>query len=533
MESKLNELRKRIYQNLKRKAYSLEGSVSPELKTYRKDQVRSSKRPFSSSDIEELKESCNASDVIYLGDFHTFDQNIRNVLRILKVIANNERDCIIALEMVDAKHQYCLDAYMDGQLTELEFLESIDYHDSWRFPWTHYKLIFELAKEHRVRTLALNTRGNLKQRDQYAAEILDQALENNPNTQIVVVYGELHINSDKIPGILKRMNDEVEQTIIHQNLDDVYWTMKDEDQVEKIIKFNDKEFCINSAPPWVKYESMIYWYENLNNDPDFDIHEYIIENGKKIFSEDTHENFLAIGAELSKAAKLGLHEENLENFNLRDHTGLEFIEEKIQKVKDKTVANFYNSLIATGHSFRISGENVFYCSSYSMNRISYLAGIHVFHCIRQQSGFEDTRLKSKERISFFTQSVFESLHAFFFSKIMNPHRKCDMYWNLGFNLEEVQSKTEQKIYESALRVLNGESLNDSLFGMNMFDCHLSAQMVGHILGEYLYLKIFKESEKLELVKALSLVSFDEVTFNKARKKLLAGLDYKKHKKRYF
>ena len=29
---------------------------------------------------------------------------------------------------------------------------------------------------------------------------------------------------------------------------------------------------------------MIYWYENLCDDPDFDIHEYIIENGKKIFA---------------------------------------------------------------------------------------------------------------------------------------------------------------------------------------------------------------------------------------------------------
>ena len=61
-------------------------------------------------------------------------------------------------------------------------------------------------------------------------------------------------------------------------------SVSDEDPVKQgIVSFSQNEFCIVSAPPWVKYESMVYWYENLCDDPDFDIHEYIIENGKKIF----------------------------------------------------------------------------------------------------------------------------------------------------------------------------------------------------------------------------------------------------------
>ena len=534
MTSQLSDLRQRIYKNLKRKAYSFEGEVSRELKTYRKDQVKSSKRPFHASNIEELKKGVDDSEIIYLGDFHTFDQNIRNVLRILKVIATNHRQCLIGLEMVDAKYQFCLDAYMQGQLTELEFLESISYHESWRFPWTHYKLIFDLAKEHDIKMIALNTKGNLRERDEFASKALNQALDSNPGAQIVVVYGELHINQDKIPALTKKRRPQIKQTIIHQNLDEVYWTMKGESQEDKIVKFNDREFCINSAPPWVKYESMIYWYENSDNDPDFDIHEYIIENGKKIFNDDTHENFLTISAELASAANIELDEDELENFNLRDHTALEFIEEKIQDLSDKTIANFYNALIATGQSFRIAGENTFYCSSYSMNRISYLAGIHVFHCyMGAKSDDLDKPLASRNREHFFALCALESMHAFFFSKIMNPHRKCDMYWNLVSELDKELPKSRKTILSASLQIMDGEDPLKSLFSMSLIDIYQVCQLVGHIFGEYLYVKIFNLGEKLDVSKDFMEVDLNSKGFGGVRKSLLAGLDYKTHKKRYF
>ena len=34
---------------------------------------------------------------------------------------------------------------LDSTLTEKEFLESINYHESWKFPWHHYKQFFDYA----------------------------------------------------------------------------------------------------------------------------------------------------------------------------------------------------------------------------------------------------------------------------------------------------------------------------------------------------------------------------------------------------
>ena len=180
MKLEITNLRRKIYEHLKQKALGHEGGQSKELKAYQKDQENFSLREFQASNIDELLNSVSNSKTIYLGDFHTFDQNIRNVLRILKVLINKSNDCIVALEMVDARYQFYIDTYLEGHITDLEFLESIDYHDSWRFPWTHYKLIFELAKEHNIKIIGLNTAGTLSERDKFAAGLIQRTHKSYP-----------------------------------------------------------------------------------------------------------------------------------------------------------------------------------------------------------------------------------------------------------------------------------------------------------------------------------------------------------------
>ncbi len=55
MATKLNDLRKRIYLNLKEKAYGLEGEVTEELKSYRSSQEKNSKRLFTLQILRNLR----------------------------------------------------------------------------------------------------------------------------------------------------------------------------------------------------------------------------------------------------------------------------------------------------------------------------------------------------------------------------------------------------------------------------------------------------------------------------------------------
>ncbi|CAN0336872.1 unnamed protein product, partial [Chrysoparadoxa australica] len=167
----------------------------------------------------------------------------------------------------------------------LEFLEEIDYHKSWRFPWSYYRPFFEMARKHNLQIVALNSDGTLEERDLRAAETIGEALKKNPNERFLILFGELHIVPNKLPARLEKIaGDLIENyraTIIHQNLDEVFWKIH-EVEIEKhnqIVKFGDLEFSLQTAPPWIKYESMIYWYENLSDDPEFELHDYILNTG--------------------------------------------------------------------------------------------------------------------------------------------------------------------------------------------------------------------------------------------------------------
>lgn len=536
MKSEIVKLRRKIFKNLKSKALSIEGR-SPELTSYLKDQKKFSKREFNLSSIEKLKERVQKSDLIYLGDFHTFDQNIRNVLRIIKYMIESNEKCIIALEMVNANFQLYIDAYLERHLTDLEFLDSIGYHDSWRFPWTHYKLIFELAKENNIKVIGLNTEGSLNHRDIFASELLSKNIDDYPDHKILTFYGELHLTKNKIPSLVKAMIPQIKDLIIHQNLDEVYWKLIEENQERGIISFSESEYCIISAPPWIKYESMIYWYENLCDDPEFDIHEYIIENGKKIFVDDTRDNFLLICGEIIDHLNLNIAEEELEDFNLYDHTNLEFVEEKITNLKNRSLSTFYQFLIETGQSFKLPASTTFYCSSYSMNRISYLAGIHIFHHFLQKSDIEALDVYNrKTKEDHFILCSLEAMFAFFFSKVINPHRKCDMYLDLIQKQNILESENDKSVIKTAIQVINGHDCTLLFKGKRLKYIQQSSLYVGHILGEYLYdhvLKASKKEIKCDMLTKSLHTSIDLFSFQKIKHQLLENQDFKNHRKIYF
>lgn len=528
LKSQIIKLRRKIYENLKSRALDLE-SHSKDLDDYLLEQTESSRRKFEVIDISTIKDSVMNSDITYIGDFHTFDQNIRNVLRILKVFSTGPNNCVIALEMIHANFQIYIDAYLDRHLTDLEFLESINYHDSWRFPWTHYKQIFDMAKKYNMKVIGINTEGSLKERDQFAASTLSSIKRLNPESKLIVLYGELHITANKIPKFFQQLEPSSRYTIIHQNLDEVYWQLIDNGQEEGIVAFSESEFCIISAPPWIKYESMIYWYENLSADPDFDIHEYIIENGKKVFSDDTDETFLQLSNEITNHLDLNILKDDIEDFNLYDHTQLEYVEDKlVDNLSDQNL-ELFQYLIETNRSFKIPKTNSFYCSSYSMNRISYLVGSHIFHLQFKKLDKNANNLSSNSE--FFVYFCFDALYSYFFSKVINPHRKCDMYGDLVTLAPEKPG--QERFRKLAIKFLDSKNINLLTENIDLKDIFESALLTGNILGEYLYRSLTIEADKENIRSRLLKFSLDQKSFIEFRDKLLKNRDYQNHLKRYF
>lgn len=502
---------------MKAKALGLETEQSSDLKAYQKAQHKLSKRDFQIIAPEKLLKKLQESQLTFVGDFHSFDQSSRNVERILRALDKKSPKLAIGVEFVHAKDQNKLDAYIDGYLTELEFLDMINYQDSWRFPWQHYKKFFKLAKDKRLRVLALNSNGSLEQRDRFAGDIIVKYLKENQENNILVFFGELHILANKLPKKVKTRIPDIKMTIIHQNLDEVFWrilndpkkanltssqsTLTMQDTKDLIVQFNEEEFSLQTSPPWTKYESIIYWYEHLVEDPDFEIHEYILESGLA-FNSTVPDSFVYICEQLNEILNLKVTPEEIEDFNLYDYKKLELVEEKLSELPS-IHKNFFNKLLTRGRSFKIPYKNVFYCPNYSVNRMTFLAGLHLQSILykRSEQNFERLfELGQIERFSLFSKQM---VMAYFSSKVLNPYRKCDHYEDLILKIQDFKTSSPNSIKgESDFLIVQRSKnileygaldfeeyiskLSDTIKQVDAVNLYFIAKICSYALGDLLY-----------------------------------------------
>jgi hypothetical protein len=539
INSSLNKLQKNLFDYMKDKALSYESEPSEQLKKYSADQKKFSKREFFLSSLSELIKTIEKSDIVYLGDFHTFDQSSRNMERLLRTLINTKKNNLtLGVEFVHTHNQNFIDQYLNNFISEHEFLESIEYRESWHFPWNHYRFFFQMAKKHNLQIIALNSIGELQARDHLAAEKIDIHFDLFPETTLLILFGELHIVPDKLPALVTKKKPLLVQTIIHQNLDEVFWKLKEDQRDNQIIKYNDLEFSIQSSPPWVKYESMIYWYENLLEDPEFEIHEYVMDSGLMTFNSTVFDTFTYITEKLSYTFSLDLSREEIEDFNLYDHSKMDYLLTIIESLPIKSDVILYKKLIGTGKSFKIPGKQIYYCSNYSINRISYLSGLHLQNIVRRKSRQEKSA-STKESATI--RLIYQFIIAYFSSKVINPYRKCDLYQDLLKESMAVTTTLQLKkdiILSLAIidqQLSKGESLKEILKNQSNFQIYRSARLVSYFLGDVLFDNFYKdENKKLKpLLKVIFECPDDEIKYDHFKWAVLPLNHYKSLKKRFF
>ncbi len=549
---KVWELHKSIYRHLKKKAKSLEGEVSKELIQYEKNQRRYASRDFEQSSMEELFDQINDGHVVYLGDFHSFDQNSRNLERFIRSLIKQRRAFSLGVEFVDQMHQGAIDGFLKNNLTELEFLEEIDYHESWRFPWVYYRPFFQMARENDVSVLALNTQGSLKERDQKAADQIEKFFSVNPDSRLLVLFGELHIVRNKLPQMVKKklepLIEDYKDLIIHQNLDEVYWRLQ-EINIEKhnqIIKFEENEYALLSAPPWIKYESMIYWYENLADSPELEINDYLFNEGVLYLNSNVPENFLFLCEKIRETLEIEdkIELESLEDFNIYEHQKLEFVTEKISQLPKQTLVHFFERLVAEGRVFKIPLTSSYYCSSYSINRMGQLAGVHLEHLAHQKIGLDDDRFwTNSKNFEKFIAIIKTNAIGFLSSKVINPYRKCDLYGDILIQLktlknsptQDLQKSSTLTLFKDTIEIKSDQSLKELTQNKKLFVIHEAARKIGFYWGEVIYEEfLMKGSHELTpLMNYLFSGSIEEKEFKRVLRQILPENIYPEHKKRYF
>lgn len=568
LKSQIFHLHHSFYKDTKKKALSLIEEPSLDLLQYTRNQEHYGRRNFEISSLKTLFTSINRSQVVFLADFHTFEQNARNMQRLIRYFIQHQKNFILGLEMVSAAHQLHLNAFLEKELTMLEFLEAINYSKSWRFPWTHYQGIFDLALTHHFKIIGLNSKGTLSERDNFAAKKLFKTIIENPHIPILVLFGEMHIWPNKLPA---RLNQEFKNagltepkiTIIHQNLDKVYSRLQSENTKNAIVQYEENEFAIQTSYPWPKYESMLYWYESFNEDPEFDVHQYIIEKGMKIFGGSTNYNFLNICQEILHTLKIDFFDEqDLQNFNIYDYTKVKYISDKLERINSATIRNYYQYLFHEGQPFKIPFERKYYSATYSINRLATLVGIHLFELASKHwTNYGEKVLVQRNILNKFYYILHESIISYFCTKFINPHYKCDLYGDLQAKLLDPYLNTGKKttiqaaleIIETGIIVSRGEEkkflinskqsltnpatvIYNLLSGHSLKSYYEICSIVGPLLSELLFEKLCEYDYEYSinfLTEFLFLAPLDNERFTSIKKILLSDGKYRTKKKRTF
>lgn len=511
-DQRLFELQEQLYHYTKARAFAYIGDSSEELRRYQAHHEQFSRQNFSIIKRPDFYKVLQKSDIILLGDFHSFGQSSRNLERILKKLYSTNKDYALGVEFVKIENQSTIDAYLNGYITELEFLESIDYQNSWKFPWNHYKSFLSYCKENKIPVVALNSDGILSKRDRNAAMRVQDYLKKNPDKSMIIFFGELHLVHDKLPRYLSQaLQDQLNPshesykiTTIHQNLDHVFWTLHKLKkhprlgQRDTIVQFNDHEFSIQSSPPWIKYESIIYWYEHILDDPHFELHEYIMESGLS-FNSTVPDTFVFLTEKIIEALGIEVSSFDIEDFNIYDHQKIDLIEKKIFNLPEN-YHNYYFQLLKRGRIFKLPLSKDYYCSNYSINRVAFLAGIHL-QTIAMEKKYGEEFYPIEDNVFShpflrFNFLIKQMVTAYFCSKILNPFRKCNHYLDWKQRVTELEKDGPQGeievlrccilIFDSIPEKTLNQSIYQTLNKLDDIQIYYCIKICGHALGELLY-----------------------------------------------
>lgn len=266
----VERLQRRVQRHLEAEVRAHTGGHSPALERYYREYMREFRRYQKVSSYGELHEALLASDVVFIGDYHTLRQSQEVALRLLLRALADERPTVLALEMIHANEQDAVDAYMAGKLDEEPFLQAIRYEHTWNFDWRNYRPLFEAARHagiavHGINHAVAERRGRFRERDARIADSLAGLVRERPEARILVLIGDMHLASKHLPRALDErllaQGAARRRLIVYQNSDTLYWSLvrRGSELDTQVVRLGRDRYCVMDVPPYVKLQSYLGW----------------------------------------------------------------------------------------------------------------------------------------------------------------------------------------------------------------------------------------------------------------------------------
>src|SRR5438552_957002 len=183
-------------------------------------------------DPKDILEEARHANLIWIGDYHALGQSQVYAAEFIRELAENKNNLLIAVEPVFARNQEALDRWMNGKISEQEFLDAVHYDEEWGCEWKGYQTIFTTARDLKIPVYGVdchprNDMRSIGRRDLGVARRIGRLMEKNPECTLVVIFGESHLATNHLPGrvraILDRKAIKLRELLVVQNIDELYW----------------------------------------------------------------------------------------------------------------------------------------------------------------------------------------------------------------------------------------------------------------------------------------------------------------------
>lgn len=105
---------------------------------------------------KKLSQLVKQSNIVYVGETHDQMECHLAQLEAIKMLNKKTDKIAVGFEMLNKTLQPILDDYINGKLTEEEFLKKVNWEKEWGFDFKLYKPIFDYIKENNLKAFALN-----------------------------------------------------------------------------------------------------------------------------------------------------------------------------------------------------------------------------------------------------------------------------------------------------------------------------------------------------------------------------------------
>ncbi|NDE14408.1 hypothetical protein EBZ80_05695 [bacterium] len=443
----LQKLHESLYRRAHADANALGAGPSGKLVRYAEDFERSLPRSFSRVSNSHLIETVLRRRIVLFGDFHTFKQTQRALLRLLRdVLSVTPRPKIVlALEFLKNRYQKQLESWMAGEISEEEFLQAVNYSREWGFPWNHYKPLLELARDHMMPVICVNSDHpgprSLEMRDRTCARLLASASEDYPDHIIVCMIGEYHLADNHLPATLwnelARRDAEASTPLMRIlcNVDRYYFDLEGGGTTvssTEVLRLKRDMYCVVNSPPWMKWQSFAIWEEMRTGFPGSVEHAETGQDGDEDHADDDAFDldfqFLGIVQTLSSFLGLDIPKRDLAKFHSQFSPTAEFTTDPLLAAgcTKNEVSQMVERAALEGYWFDCRTRTLL-ITTVSINNLAEAAGQYL---LALSAGFSEHGQTEMDR---FSRNALKHAAGIIGSKILNPRRKTkDMAFHVNY-----------------------------------------------------------------------------------------------------